>query len=253
MTAADFLPAGLDLWQFAILCAVSFLASLITATLSLGGGMLMLAVLALFIPPAALIPLHGAVQLGSNAGRAVLMRRDVLRPVLPTFIFGSIIGALIGGQLVVTLPTDLLQAILGAFILYSVWAPGFRARKPGRRAFFILALASSLATMFVGATGPLILPFIAAASTSRQQIAATHAVLMTVQHLLKLIAFALLGFSFAAWLPLLAGLLAFGLAGTWTGRHVLNRLPERAFRLILKTVLTLIALRLLSALWPSAF
>ena len=99
MTAADLLPAGLDLWQFAILCAVSFLASLITATLSLGGGMLMLAVLALFIPPAALIPLHGAVQLGSNAGRAVLMRRDVLRPVLPAFIFGSIIGALIGGRL----------------------------------------------------------------------------------------------------------------------------------------------------------
>lgn len=253
MAAPDFLPAGLDFWQFAFLCAVSFLASFITATLSLGGGILMLAVLALFLPPAALIPLHGAVQLGSNAGRALLMRRDVLLLILPAFIFGSIIGALIGGQLVVTLPTALLQAILGAFILYSVWAPGFRARRPGKRTFFILAIASSLATMFVGATGPLVLPFIAAAGKSRQEITATHAALMTIQHLLKLIVFVLLGFSFTAWLPLLAGLLLSGFAGTWVGRHVLNRLPEQAFRLILKIILTLIALRLLSGLFSAAF
>ncbi len=248
MHAADFLPGDLELWQFALLCAASFLASFITATLSLGGGMLMLAVLALFIPPAALIPLHGAVQLGSNSGRAALMFRDVLRPVLPAFITGSLIGAAIGGQVVVTLPVSWLQAILGAFILYTVWSPGFRARKPRMKTFFIVAMASSLATMFVGATGPLILPFVAAASADRRQIAATHAVLMTIQHLLKLVAFGFLGFSFAAWLPLLGALLAFGFAGTWAGKHVLNRLPEKGFRLVLKAVLTIIALRLLSAL-----
>ncbi len=77
---------GLAFADFIILCTVSLLASLLTATLGLGGGMLMLASMALYLPPAVLIPLHGAVQLGSNTGRAVLMWRDVMRHLLPIFV-----------------------------------------------------------------------------------------------------------------------------------------------------------------------
>ena len=43
---------GLALWSFLLLCGVSFLGSLIAAALALGGGALVLATLALFLPPA---------------------------------------------------------------------------------------------------------------------------------------------------------------------------------------------------------
>jgi uncharacterized membrane protein YfcA len=59
------------------------------------------------------------------------------------------------------------------------------------------------------------------------------------------VAFGAVGFAFGPYLPLLAGLLACGFAGTYAGRHLLDRLPERAFRIGLKTILTAIALRLL--------
>ena len=59
------------------------------------------------------------------------------------------------------------------------------------------------------------------------------------------LAFGVVGFAFGPYLPLLAGLLASGFAGTYAGRHLLHRLPERAFRLGLKAILTAIALRLL--------
>jgi len=243
--AIIFTDTGLSAGGFLLLCATSFLASLITAMLGLGGGMLMLATMALYLTPAVLIPLHGAVQLGSNTARAVLMRADVIRWILPPFIIGSLAGALIGGNLVVALPVSWLKIVLALFILYSVWEPKFRARLPGRKMFVGVGVISTFATMFVGATGPLVAPFIAASSDKRQEVVATHAMMMTLQHLLKLVVFGLLGFAFQTWLPLLAALLVFGFGGTWVGSRLLNKMPEHVFRFGLKAVLTIIALRLL--------
>ena len=236
---------GLALWSFLLLCGVSFLGSLISAAMGLGGGTLVLAAMALFLPPAVLIPVHGMVQLGSNGGRATLMRSHILLEIVPAFLLGTILGAALGVQLVVALPIALLQGVLAAFILYSTWAPKFRAHNPSKRTFFGLGALGAFVTMFVGATGPLIAPFAAAASGQRQQVVATHAALMTLQHGLKIIAFGVVGFAFGPYLPLLAGLLGFGFAGTYLGRLLLNRLPERVFRIGLKAILTVIALRLL--------
>ena len=244
---ADFAVAGTGLgpWDFILLCGISFLGSFITAALGLGGGILVFATMALFLPPAALIPLHGVVQLGSNLGRTALLVRHVLYPIVPAFLAGTVLGAALGGQLVVSLPTPLLQAILAGFVLYATWAPKFQASAPGKRAFFAVGAVGTFATMFVGATGPLIAPFAAAACEERRQVVATHAMLMTIQHGFKILAFGLLGFAFGPYVLLLAGLLAFGFAGTGAGRLVLDRLPERVFRIGLKAILTLLALRLL--------
>ena len=241
---------GLEAWHLAVLSASSFVGSFVTAALGLGGGVLMLAVMALYLPPAVLIPLHGVVQLGSNAGRTLLMTREVMWGLLPAFLAGSLLGAVVGGRLVVALPVALLQLILALFILYAVWGPKFSARKPGRAAFFGVGAAATLATMFVGATGPLIAPFVAAASPDRRQVVATHAIMMTAQHGLKIAVFGFLGFSFALYLPLLAILLTCGFAGTYAGRALLHRLPEPAFRLGFRAVLTLLALRLLWGALP---
>lgn len=236
---------GLEIWSFALLCAVAFSGSFITASLGLGGGLLVMATMASMLPPQVLIPLHGIVQLGSNAGRAAIMRASILRSVIPPFLIGTVIGAAIGGNLVITLPTAILQMVLGAFVLYATWGPKLRARRPGTKSFFGIGLVGALVTMFVGATGPLVAPFAAAASDKRQEVVATHAAMMTIQHGFKIIAFGVLGFAFGPYIPLLCGLLACGFAGTWVGKHMLNALPEKAFRFALKTVITLLAFRLL--------
>lgn len=235
---------GLEPWSFALLCGISFLGSFIAAALGLGGGTLTLASLALFMPPVVLIPLHGVMQLGSNGGRALLMYRDVLRNVVPVFLAGTLLGAVIGGQVVVALPIYLLKGILAAFILYTVWAPGFRASRPGKKTFFGVGALAAFVTMFVGATGPLIAPFVSAACSSRQQVVATHAMLMTIQHCFKVVVFGFLGFAFGPYVPFLIALLVFGFAGTYIGRLTLHRLPEHLFRRILNLILTLMAARL---------
>ena len=235
---------GVELWEFGLLCIVSFLGSLITASVGLGGGTLTLATMALLMPPTVLIPIHGFVQLGSNFGRALLLYRDVLRDIIPTFVVGTIIGAIIGGQVVVALPVEILQIILSVFILYTVWIPALKAQIFRKFTFISVGAIGAFTTMFVGATGPLIAPFVIAASKDRKQIVGTHASLMTIQHSFKLIVFGFIGFSFAPYVLLIISLISFGFVGTYMGKLALNRLSENIFRRALKLVLTFMALKL---------
>ena len=152
----DFLlnGTGLEIWSFSVMCGVSFAGSFITASLSLGGGLLVMATMASLLPPTILIPLHGVVQLGSNAGRALIMRQNLLKSTIPPFLIGSVLGAVLGVNLVVTLPSEVLQTVLGCFVLYATWGPKLRANRPGSKTFLGVGFVGALATMFVGATGP---------------------------------------------------------------------------------------------------
>ena len=235
---------GLSHWHLLVLCFVSFLGSFITAAVGLGGGTLTLATMSLLMPPGVLIPIHGLVQLGSNFGRALLMREYIIRGIIPVFVLGTIIGAFVGGQLVMVLPVAVLQIILSLFILYTVWIPSFTARKTNSIAFLGVGALGAFTTMFVGASGPLIAPFVISASNGRKQIVGTHASLMTIQHTFKLIVFGLMGFGFGPYIPLIICLIFFGFIGTYCGKITLSRLPEGVFKISLKVILTIMAFKL---------
>ena len=93
---ASLLPAGMEPWVAAVLIVASFFTSALTAAFGVGGGIAMLALMGLFIPVASLIPVHGAVQLGSNTGRAWHQRAFVRLDVAKPFIVGSVVGAIFG-------------------------------------------------------------------------------------------------------------------------------------------------------------
>lgn len=235
----------LTIWTFIGLCLISFVGSFIATAAGIGGGVLVVATMATVLPPTILIPLHGIVQLGSNIGRIVLMYKDVMRSVIPPFALGTILGTVIGAHSIVVLESWVLEAVLGLFVIYAAWFPGFKASRTSTKKFAGAGLASGFATMFIGGSGPLVAPFVAAATPNRHEVVATHAALMALQHLIKIIAFGYLGFAFAPYIPFLIGLLSFGFAGTYAGKLVLNKLPERFFRIALKLVLTALAGRLL--------
>lgn len=205
----------------------------------------MLALLGLFVPVAVLIPVHGAVQLGSNTGRAVLQRRFIRMDVAGPFMVGSVFGAVVGAFIVVQLPDALMKVVLGAFVIIVTWTriPGIdRVGKAG------LAIASSilaLVSMMVGATGPLVSPILAQfIPNDRKALVATHAASMVVQHSLKILVFGLAGFSFGQWLPMVAAMIFTGYLGTTYGSRLLDRMPEEAFRKWFRIGLTVLALDL---------
>lgn len=239
------LPPGVSELAAAGLVALAFLTSALTAAAGIGGGLVLLGVMASFLPPMVVIPVHGVVQLGSNAGRAALMREHIDRHIVVPFVLGSVLGIVVGAKLFVALPTPVLQAILGAFVLACVWLPSLKASRIPHWAFAVVGLVGSFCTMFVGATGPFLASFIRPERLERHAVVATHATCMTLQHSLKVVAFGFLGFAFLPWAPLLVVMIAAGFAGTVLGRRLLDRLPHRVFQQAFKIILTVLALRLL--------
>ncbi|WP_295315149.1 sulfite exporter TauE/SafE family protein [Roseobacter sp.] len=240
----DILHGGLGMPVALTLTAISFASSMITAGLGIGGGAVMLAAMATLLPAPAIIPLHGLVQLGSNTGRAALFFRDLHTGVVLPFLLGSLIGIAIGGAFVVQLDPGVIQIGLGLFILWTIVSrpPAFMRHSPAVTGGF-----SSFLTMFFGGTGPFVAAYVKTLELGRVQHVATHATLMTIQHLLKTIAFGLLGFAFSQWFGLIVLLIAFGFLGTVAGRHILLRIDEARFKIALNTILTLLALRLIYA------
>ncbi|SMX41088.1 sulfite exporter TauE/SafE family protein [Maliponia aquimaris] len=249
---AEALHAGLG-WPVALtILAVSFASSFITAAFGIGGGAVMLAVLATLLPAPAIIPVHGIVQFGSNIGRAALLLKYLHLAVVGPFLGGALIGVGLGGMFVVQLDPAVIQVSVGLFILWSILTtpPAFM-----RRSGAVAGGISSFLTMFFGGTGPFVAAYVKTLKLDRLAHVSTHSTLMTIQHLLKTLAFGLLGFAFSAWAGLITLLIVFGFLGTVAGRHVLTRIDEKRFRFALNLILTVLAARLIyaggMALWAT--
>ncbi len=238
-------PQVLSEGLFWALVALSGATSFITAAFGAGGGALLLAVLALVLPPAAIIPVHGLVQLGSNLGRFSLSLTHVHWPTLGRFAPFSLLGSLLAAGVLVQLPLDWLRPAIGLFLLYLCWGPVLPKRALGRAGTALAALVTGFLSPFLGASGPLVAAFIKAGGHNRLTTVATFAGAMCIQHGPKVLIFAGLGFLFSQWLPLVLLMIASGLCGTWLGLKLLARLGERRFTLAFNLVLTVLALRLL--------
>lgn len=238
-------PEILSLSAASILIVSSLFTSAITAAFGLGGGVIMLALLVNFLPVAVVIPIHGVIQLGSNSSRAFLLRKDIIKPIILYYFIGALLGAFIGGQFVVALPETLLLGILGVFILYITWGPKPKNHNFGKLGNVIGGIFITFATMFIGATGPLAMAILPRKSLKPTQVSATHGALMVVQHGLKIIIFGALGFQFANWAVFLLLMVVGGFIGTYFGRAVLRRLPQKLFQNAITLILTIMAVRML--------
>jgi len=234
---------------FAGLTAASFVTAFIGVYTGAAGGVILLALMALAMSPAALIPVHTVVMLGAGITRTMIMWRYVMRATVLPFVIGCAIGAAVGAKAFVSLPTSLLLGILGAFILLVTWMPKLGRIGAERGRFLLLGFGATFLGMFVSATGTLIAPFVASAAPDRRNHAATLGALMLFSHLAKLAAFGFIGVAIGSFLPLMAAMIVAGAAGNWLGEIALMRTSEQRFRLIFQLVLTALALRLL---WSAA-
>ena len=238
------LPPAMPLLDAGLLVTASLVTSFISAAFGIGGGFTLIALLALLLPPAALIPVHGIVQLGSNAGRVGIMLKQVVwRPVMP-FVIGTVTGAGLGAMVVVQLPPWAVQLALGVFIIWAVFAK----LPPIQQRYILLGgVVSSFLTMFFGATGNFIAAMVKSMNLDPVPHVATHSLMMTFQHLAKVLIFGLIGFQFGPYMILIIGMLISGFIGTIIGSRFLTKAGGRYFKPVLNTILSLAAARLIWA------
>ena len=217
--------------------------SLLTAVAGLGGGMLLLALMAQLFPPLLLIPLHGIAQFFSNASRGVIHRAHLEWSYLRPFVLGSIVGAIAFIPLVVFVNPILGALAVGLFILLVTWFPKWL--NVSALPFFASgALTSGLGVLF-GATGPLAMSAHPKEHWSKDQIVGNHGAAMAFQHGIKVIVYLVAGTQLISYLPHIVVLFFGAWLGTLIGTKILKRFSDERFKILLKWVLTLLAVRLI--------
>ncbi|KZM50449.1 sulfite exporter TauE/SafE family protein [Labrenzia sp. OB1] len=239
------LPGQLSTVSSLLLVLFSFVTSAITAAVGLGGGVSLIAVMATLMPASALVPVHGVVQFGSNAGRALVQFRHIDKLIVLWFAIGAAFGAALGGAIAMELPEAVLKTGIGLFVLWVVWGKAPKLGKVRKRAMAAAGFASTFLSMFFGAAGPIGGAVLATLGLPRHGFVANQAATALIMHVFKIIAFGLLGFAFAPWAGLIVLMIASGFLGTLAGSHLLGRMDEKTFRIGFRWVMTALALNLL--------
>ncbi len=236
---------NVDAFLFFCLTLFAAFSAFIGITTGTVGGLLMMVVLASLFPPTASIPIHTVVQLGGNLNRTFLLWRYLIKNLIPPFLIGAIIGVFAGAQIFVSLPTAILQGLLGIMMIIFTWIPTIGQFGSTRNRFAILGFFGTFLGMFVSATGGIIAPFVASVSPDRRNHVATFSVLMVIVHLFKLLAFGMLGVTMAPYLPLMLAMLASASIAIYFGNKILHKMREKNFRIIFKVTITILAIRLI--------
>ncbi|GAB2579898.1 sulfite exporter TauE/SafE family protein [Nitrincola alkalisediminis] len=240
------LPAEIAPWMGIFLVIAAGFTAAITSSIGVGGGVLLLALMAISMPPAAVIPVHGMVQLGSNFNRAIMTLQHIDWKLLATFTPGACLGAVLASHFLVQLPISMLQLSIAGFILFLCWGPKIPPIGLGRVGTFIAGAITTFISMFAGATGPLVAAFVKQQHKGNRFLTvANFTACMSIQHLPKAFVFGAAGFVFSEWLGLMLLMIISGAIGNWVGIKVLKTLTDKRFGLLFNLILTLLAFQLI--------
>jgi uncharacterized membrane protein YfcA len=241
----------MDPLALAILTVAALLTSILSAVVGMAGGITLLSIMLLFLEPLVVIPLHGVIQLVSNGSRSIIQRKHIDRAILWRYAVLLLPFGFAGVVLAQALAPALAKCLIGAFVLVATWAPGLLLigthpeRIDTNRRFLYLGGAVGFLNPTIGATGPLIAPFFLNLGLTRQALIGTKAACQTLGHLAKIAIFGVVGFAYADHALALLLLCLAVIVGTAVGSRLLERVSERGFTRLYKTVLTVIAARLL--------
>jgi uncharacterized membrane protein YfcA len=235
---------------YIILCAASLLTAGVSAVLGMAGGIMLLAVLLLFLDPAVAIPIHALVQLTSNSSRTVIHARSVRRDLLFPYALLLLPAGALTLPLVQLAPADALRLGIGVFVLVATWRKSWLllgvdpSRIPVRPRFALVGAGAGAIGPLVGATGPFIAPFFLDIGLTRFELIGTKAACQATGHLAKMVLFGVAGFAFLEYGELILGMAVSVVVGTWLGTRLLKRIDDDRFIQLYKITLTLVALRL---------
>ena len=228
-----------------ILGLISFITSVIAGVIGFGGGMLLIAVLPLFLNPSLIIPIHGIAQLASNSSRMVFSLKYVQWPLLPKFLVGSLIGVFLFGFLLLNISTEYVPIGIGMYIILSLWSKRLTKLIKKYESYYVIGLLQTGLGLIVGATGPLSLAVLTKELSSKDEIIATSSMFMTISHLAKIPVFMAIGVSLLEHFNLLMYMVLGSIFGSFIGTRIRLLSNNEKLIFVIKVLLSVMALRML--------
>jgi len=232
------------------LTLMTALTSAFAAILGQGGGLLLMGILAGFVPAPALIAVHAVVQASSNGSRAYLAHKHINWPVILPVAVGIVLGASLILPFIPLLNWQWMQAVIALYILWLTW--GHLLNRPNSPKlstksgipFIKLGFLQGSLGMTLGATGPLGNALLLSKGLNKESIVASNAVIMLLSHLIKIIFFSVMGVQLLNHAQLLLFLCIAATAGSFVGNYFRKKIPENIFFPVFKGLLTLLAIRM---------
>jgi len=224
---------------------ISFLTSIVAGIIGFGGGMLLIAVLPLFLTSSVVIPIHGITQLASNSSRMMFSLKDVQWVLLPKFLLGSLVGVLLFGFVLSNISVDYVPIAIGLYIILNLWSSRFSTFIKKYENYYLIGMLQTGLGLIVGATGPLSLTVLTKQLMSKDQIIATSSMFMTISHLAKIPVFMLIGVSLLSHVNILFYMVLGSILGSFLGTRVRLVANNDKLILLIKILLTVMAMRML--------
>tara|TARA_R110001583_G_scaffold40778_1_gene130099 strand:- start:25974 stop:26699 length:726 start_codon:yes stop_codon:yes gene_type:complete len=229
-----------------ILGLISFFTSVIAGVVGFGGGMLLIAILPLFLSPSLIIPIHGITQLASNSSRMLFSLSDVRWELLPKFLLGSLIGVILFGFLLSNISTEYVPIFIGFYIILNLWSKRFSDFIKKYESYYLIGMLQTGLGLIVGATGPLSLTVLTKKLNSKDEIIATSSMFMTISHLAKIPVFMVIGVSLFEHINLLLFMIFGSVIGSFIGTRLRMASNNDKLIWVIKILLTLMAIRMLA-------
>lgn len=229
-----------EIIKWLALLIAALVASTLAAITGFGGAAVLLPFLVAAFGMREAVPILTVAQLIGNASRVWFNRRELNWRVVGWFALGGVPMALLGGYLFAAAPLHALTRALGGLLLLVVVLRHVKARFTKTfpvAAFAGIGAGSSLLSALLGSVGPLMAPFFLAYGLVKGAYIGTEALSTVVMHVVKLIAYrqtAVLSGADALIGLALGPVMVFG---SFVGRRVVNRLPEKVFVLMVEFVL----------------
>lgn len=231
-------------WVFATLVIASFLAAAFNAAFSAGGAMIILATTTAVLPIVAVVPMHSGLLIGSTFGRMFMFWRFIRWDIAWPFLVGSLVGTAIGARVYFELPEQVIAVAIAVVMLVAIWLPEISWRPRIRHPWAVVGFIHSLlSTLF--AYGAVLHAVALHAGLNRRQMVATLAGCLSGMSVFKIAGYAWYGFDYRPYLLLIGAAVFASIVGTWLGKRLSERLPEKQFRIGYRLIITLTAIRLL--------
>jgi uncharacterized membrane protein YfcA len=245
IAALEAVLAKLNPATLALVAPVAFVAAALAAVTGFGGAAVLLPALIAAFGVRGAIPILTVAQLVGNGSRVWFNRYELDLKVVGWFAVGGIPLALAGGLLFATAPLKPLTRLLGLFLLLVVvWRrlrPG-PPKRPPLRSFAVIGAVASFLSALLGSVGPLMAPFFLAYGLVKGAYIGTEALATVVMHVTKLMAYRQAAVLDTPILLVGLGLGPIMVAGSWVGKRIVDRLPERVFVVIIGMTLVVAGL-----------
>jgi uncharacterized membrane protein YfcA len=238
--------------SLAVLGVTILIASFISGTFGMAGGMVLLGVILIYFPVTTGMVLFSIIQFVSNGWRALLWWRFVLWPIFIPYVIGAMVAfALL--RAIAYVPDKATVYVLLGLLPFAVEVLPARARPniEWRGVPLVTGFLTTIVQFMAGVGGPFLDVFFQKSTLDRKTTLATKAVTQTFSHVLRALYFGSFGAVHALDEPwLYAAAIAVAIVGTSVTPLIIERMTDHGFRQWTRAIiLTVSSIYLVRGAW----